>query len=58
MFFPTFGIGRAGGGGGGHSPKGLVHNLLMQTFTLGCCKMKVFETHILIPSLTKMTIQV
>ena len=31
-------------GGGGGSPKGLVHNLLMQLFTLECSKMEVFET--------------
>ena len=30
--------------GGGVSPKGLVHNLLMQVFTLGCSKIEVFET--------------
>ena len=28
----------------GGSPKGLVHNLLMQFFNLGSSKMKVFET--------------
>ena len=32
------------GGGGGGSPKGLVHNLLMQFFTLGSSKIEVFET--------------
>ena len=32
-FSPYLGIGRAGGGGG--SPKGLAHNLLMQFFTNG-----------------------
>ena len=31
-------------GGGGGSPKGLVHNLLIQFFTLGGSKIKVFET--------------
>ena len=31
-------------GGGGGFPKGLVHNLLMQLFTLGSSKIKVFET--------------
>ena len=41
MFSPYFGIGRTGGGGG---PKGLVHNLLMQFFTLGSSKIEVFET--------------
>ena len=30
--------------GGGGSPKGLVHNLLMQFFTLDSSKMEVFET--------------
>ena len=33
---------RSGGKGG--SPKGLVHNLLMQLFTLGSSKIEVFET--------------
>ena len=33
-----------GTGSGGGSPKGLVHNLLMQLFTLGSAKIKVFET--------------
>ena len=33
-----------GGGGGGGAPKGLVHNLLMQFFTLGSSKIEVFET--------------
>ena len=32
------------GGGGGGPPKGLVHNLLMQFFTLGSSKIEVFET--------------
>ena len=40
MFLPYLGIGRTGGGGG--SPKGLVHNLLMQFFTLGSSKIEVF----------------
>ena len=35
------GIGRRGGG----SPKGLVHNLLMQFFTLGSSEIEVFETY-------------
>ena len=30
--------------GRGGAPKGLVHNLLMQFFTLGCSKIEVFET--------------
>ena len=29
---------------GGGSPKGLVHNLLMQFFTMGRSKIEVFET--------------
>ena len=37
-----WGIGCGGGGGG--APKGLVHNLLMQFFTLGSSKIEVFET--------------
>ena len=37
------GMGRAGGGGG--APKGLVHNLLMQFFTLRSSKIEVFETY-------------
>ena len=32
------------GPGGGVSPKGLVHNLLMQRFNLGSSKIEVFET--------------
>ena len=42
MFFTLFGY-LAGGGGG--APKGLVHNLLMQVFTLGSSKIEVFETY-------------
>ena len=34
-----------GPGGEGGSPKGLVHNLLMQFFTLGSSKIEVFETY-------------
>ena len=41
-FSPYLGI-RSGVGGGG-SPKGLVHNLLMQFFTLGSSKIEVFES--------------
>ena len=40
-FSPYLGI-RSGGGG---SPKGWVHNLLMQFFTLGTSKIEVFETY-------------
>ena len=42
-FSPYWGNGRMGGGGG--SPKGLVHNLLLQFFTLGSSKIEVFETY-------------
>ena len=41
MFFTLFGYWVRGGGG---SPKGLVHNLLMQFFTLDSSKIEVFET--------------
>ena len=40
-FSPFLGV-RSGGEGG--SPKGLVHNLLMQFFTPDSSKMEVFET--------------
>ena len=40
MFFTLFGYWV----GGGRSPKGLVHNLLMQFFTLDSSKMEVFTT--------------
>ena len=43
MFFTLFGYWAHGGGGGG-APKGLVHNLLMQFFTLGSSKIEVLET--------------
>ena len=42
MFFSLFGYLVPGGGGG--SPKGLVHNLLVQFFTPDSSKMEVFET--------------
>ena len=41
VFHPIWVLGRGGGGG---SPKGLVHNLLMLFFTLGCSKIEVFKT--------------
>ena len=41
-FSPYLGIGCGGGHG---SPKGLVHNLLMQFFTVGSSKIEVFETY-------------
>ena len=41
MFFTLFGCWVGGGGG---SPKGRVHNLLMQFFTPDSSKMEVFET--------------
>ena len=40
MFFTLFGYWV----GVGRSPKGLVHNLLMQFFTLDSSKMEVFKT--------------
>ena len=40
MFFTLFGYWVGGGG----SPKGLVHNLLMQFVTLGSSKIEVLET--------------
>ena len=43
-FSPYLGIGPRGGGGGG-SPKGLVHNLLMPFFTPGSSKVQVSETY-------------
>ena len=49
-FSPYLGIGRAGGGG---SPKGLVHNLLMQFFTLDSSKIEVFEINFFDTVITK-----
>ena len=43
MFFTLFGYWLVGGGGGGGAPKGLVHSLLMQFFTLDSSKMEVFK---------------
>ena len=40
MFFSLFGYWLGWGG----PPKGLVHNLLMQFFTLGSSKIEVFKT--------------
>ena len=45
MFFTPFGYWPHVGGEGGGAPKGLVHNLLMQFFTLDSSKMEVFETY-------------
>ena len=42
MFFTLFGYWVGGGGGG--APKGWVHNLLMQFFTLDSSKIEVFKT--------------
>ena len=44
MFFTILGcwVGIWGGGG---SPKGLVHNLLMQFFTLDSSEIEVFKTY-------------
>ena len=44
MFFTLFGY-WARVRRGGRSPKGLVHNLLTQFFTLGSSKIKVFENY-------------
>ena len=41
VFHPIWVLGPGGAGG---SPKGLVHNLLMQFFTLGSSKNEVFKT--------------
>ena len=41
MFFTLFCIRSRGGGG---VPKGLVHNVLMQFFTVASSKIEVFET--------------
>ena len=43
VFHPIWVLGARGRGGGG--PKGLVHNLLMQFFTLDSSKIKVFKTY-------------
>ena len=43
MFFTCFGYWAREGGGG--PPKGLVHDLLMQLFTLDSSKIEVFETY-------------
>ena len=42
MFFTLFWVLGLGGGG---SPKGLVHNLLVQFFTPGSSKIEVFESN-------------
>ena len=44
MFFTQFGVFGYYLRGGGGSPKGLVHNLLMQFFTPCSSKIEVFET--------------
>ena len=53
MFFTLFGYWALGVG----SPKGLVHNLLMQFFTLDSSKIEVFRTYFLKLRSPKMTIQ-
>ena len=40
----TVALGSGGWSGGGGVPKGLVHNPLMQFFTLGSSKIEVLET--------------
>ena len=42
MFHPIWVLDPGGGGGG--APKGLVHNLLMQFFTLDSSIIEVFDT--------------
>ena len=42
MFFTLFGYQVRGGGGGGS--QGLVHQLLLQFFTLGSSKIEAFKT--------------
>ena len=46
VFFTLFVYWARGGGGGGVMPKGLVHHLLMQFFTLDNSKIQMFETYI------------
>ena len=45
MFFTLFRYWAHGWVGWGRSPKGLVHNLLMQFFTMGSSKIEVSETY-------------
>ena len=49
MFFSLFGYCLGGGGG---PPKGSVHNLLVQFFTLDSSKMEVFETYFFVIMIT------
>ena len=49
VFFTLFGYWVRGGGG---PPKGLLHNLLMQFFTLGSSKIEVFEIYSSEPVIT------
>ena len=44
MFFTLFGFWAHGWEGGGGSPKGLVHNLLIHFFTLYNSKIEAFKT--------------
>ena len=44
VFFTLFGCFFLGGGGGGGLPRGLGHNLLMQSFILYRSKMEISET--------------
>ena len=53
MFFTLFGYCAPGGGGGGVSPKGLVHNLAVQFFTLGSSKIEVFGTSFFVVVITQ-----
>ena len=44
MFFNLFWYWVLGGGGGGGAPKGMVHSLLVQFFTVDSSKTEVFKT--------------
>ena len=45
VLFTLVGYWACARGGGGGAPKGLVHNLLMQFFTLGSSKIELPETY-------------
>ena len=44
VFHPIWVLGWGEGGGGGGAPKGLVHHLLTQPFSLDSSKIEVFKT--------------
>ena len=43
-FSPNLGVGTGGKAGGGGGPKGLVHNLLVEFFTLSTSKILAFDS--------------